>query len=111
MFDGLVTRWEMGGLLNDKRELKSPKDANWRGYVVKIGTLHGVFEALCGGRAVAGIEGGPGVQVWWTLGGSTRHVAIDAGPRDAACGEASRVSEHLRARASVRHGGWAAPDV
>jgi hypothetical protein len=46
MFDGLVTRWEMGGLLNDKRELKSAKDANWRGYVVKIGTLHGVFEAL-----------------------------------------------------------------
>lgn len=46
VFDGLVTRWEMGGLLNDKRELTSQKQASWRGYVVKIGTLHGVFEAL-----------------------------------------------------------------
>lgn len=40
----LTARWQMMGIVGELRELKSPKNKDWRGYVVKLQTLGSTFE-------------------------------------------------------------------
>lgn len=40
----LKAKWGMYGLLAEKRELKSSKNIDWRGYVAKVQTLGSTFE-------------------------------------------------------------------
>jgi len=40
----LYAKWEIGGVVQERRELKSEKNREWRGYVMKIATLGQTFE-------------------------------------------------------------------
>lgn len=42
--NAFMAAWKIGGLINDKRELTSPKNAAWRGYVLRLQSLGHTFE-------------------------------------------------------------------
>lgn len=44
MNGNLTAGWAMAGVVMEKRELTSTKNANWRGYVFKLATLGHTFE-------------------------------------------------------------------
>ena len=50
MFDQLVATWKIAGLVSERRELTSPKNATWRGYIVKVASLGRTFELTVSDR-------------------------------------------------------------
>lgn len=44
---GLFSRWRIGGIVVERRELKSSKNAEWRGHVIKVASLGMTLEVQC----------------------------------------------------------------
>lgn len=44
---GLFATWRIGGILVERRELKSKNNKDWRGYVVKVASLGMMHELQC----------------------------------------------------------------
>jgi len=40
----LYARWTVAGIITEARELTSPKNKEWRGYIIKVATLGQAFE-------------------------------------------------------------------
>lgn len=44
MVPGLSASWQMPGVVTERREIKSAKNAAWVGYVLKIATMGATFD-------------------------------------------------------------------
>lgn len=44
MFADFRAGWQIVGLVNGRRELTSPKNPSWRGYVIKVATIGNTFD-------------------------------------------------------------------
>jgi hypothetical protein len=63
MIEGLKAQWSMQGIVNSKRELTSPKNAQWRGYVLKVATLGDSFEVNATAEQFASMNEGEIVKL------------------------------------------------
>lgn len=63
MIANLNAGWAMAGVVMEKRELTSSKNANWRGYVFKLATLGNTFELNVTQDQHAGVTVGEQLEV------------------------------------------------